>query len=131
MTKAGSSDLERPIAIRPTSETVMYPYYAKVGANLPFMPTLRRQGAVRLPGNHELRAAACHHHPEEPRCKWKLLIALSGDTQSAEACRTGDASGACTAGRLPYSSAEPRQQAALPSGLLAPHIMPVRVPRMR
>lgn len=29
VTKAGSSDLERPVAIRPTSETVMYPYYAK------------------------------------------------------------------------------------------------------
>lgn len=29
VTKAGSSDLEEPIAIRPTSETVMYPYYAK------------------------------------------------------------------------------------------------------
>ncbi|KAJ3770989.1 hypothetical protein FB446DRAFT_789997 [Lentinula raphanica] len=29
VTKAGNSDLEEPIAIRPTSETVMYPYYAK------------------------------------------------------------------------------------------------------
>lgn len=29
VTKAGSSDLEEPIAIRPTSETVMYPYYSK------------------------------------------------------------------------------------------------------
>ncbi|KAJ1915503.1 hypothetical protein H4219_004285 [Mycoemilia scoparia] len=29
VTKAGSSDLEEPIALRPTSETVMYPYYAK------------------------------------------------------------------------------------------------------
>ncbi|PRT53196.1 hypothetical protein B9G98_00816 [Wickerhamiella sorbophila] len=29
VTRAGSSDLEEPIAIRPTSETVMYPYYAK------------------------------------------------------------------------------------------------------
>lgn len=29
ITKAGQSDLEEPIAIRPTSETVMYPYYAK------------------------------------------------------------------------------------------------------
>lgn len=29
VTKAGSSELEEPIAIRPTSETVMYPYYAK------------------------------------------------------------------------------------------------------
>lgn len=29
VTKAGSKDLEEPIAIRPTSETVMYPYYAK------------------------------------------------------------------------------------------------------
>ncbi|KAI8988224.1 hypothetical protein BDF20DRAFT_813883 [Mycotypha africana] len=29
VTKAGSSDLEEPIAIRPTSETVMYPYFAK------------------------------------------------------------------------------------------------------
>lgn len=29
VTKAGQSDLEEPIAIRPTSETVMYPYYAK------------------------------------------------------------------------------------------------------
>ncbi|GME84504.1 unnamed protein product [Ambrosiozyma monospora] len=29
VTKAGSSDLDEPIAIRPTSETVMYPYYAK------------------------------------------------------------------------------------------------------
>ncbi|KAI8374687.1 uncharacterized protein BYT42DRAFT_577281 [Radiomyces spectabilis] len=29
VTKAGSSDLEEPIAIRPTSETVMYPYFSK------------------------------------------------------------------------------------------------------
>lgn len=29
VTKAGSSDLEEPLAIRPTSETVMYPYFAK------------------------------------------------------------------------------------------------------
>ncbi|GFW45776.1 hypothetical protein TNCV_4494971 [Trichonephila clavipes] len=29
VTKSGSSDLEKPIAIRPTSETVMYPSYAK------------------------------------------------------------------------------------------------------
>ncbi|BAP69629.1 putative prolyl-tRNA synthetase YHR020W [Kluyveromyces marxianus] len=29
VTKAGSSELDEPIAIRPTSETVMYPYYAK------------------------------------------------------------------------------------------------------
>ncbi|KAI9679442.1 MAG: hypothetical protein M1817_005464 [Caeruleum heppii] len=29
VTKAGKTDLEVPIAIRPTSETVMYPYYAK------------------------------------------------------------------------------------------------------
>ncbi|CAI9118733.1 OLC1v1020338C2 [Oldenlandia corymbosa var. corymbosa] len=29
VTKSGESDLEVPIAIRPTSETVMYPYYSK------------------------------------------------------------------------------------------------------
>ncbi|CAE6428727.1 unnamed protein product [Rhizoctonia solani] len=29
VTRAGSTELEEPIAIRPTSETVMYPYYAK------------------------------------------------------------------------------------------------------
>ncbi|KAM0787825.1 hypothetical protein ACM66B_003879 [Microbotryomycetes sp. NB124-2] len=29
VTKAGKDDLDEPIAIRPTSETVMYPYYAK------------------------------------------------------------------------------------------------------
>lgn len=29
VTKSGSSDLDKPIAIRPTSETVMYPSYAK------------------------------------------------------------------------------------------------------
>ncbi|KAM7252696.1 hypothetical protein ACFE04_008205 [Oxalis oulophora] len=29
VTKSGSSELEVPIAIRPTSETVMYPYYSK------------------------------------------------------------------------------------------------------
>ncbi|PVU90125.1 hypothetical protein BB560_006235 [Smittium megazygosporum] len=29
VTKAGSTDLDEPIAIRPTSETVMYPYYSK------------------------------------------------------------------------------------------------------
>ena len=29
MTKSGESDLAEPIAIRPTSETVMYPAYAK------------------------------------------------------------------------------------------------------
>jgi hypothetical protein len=29
VTKSGKSDLEAPIAIRPTSETVMYPYFSK------------------------------------------------------------------------------------------------------
>ncbi|OSX63503.1 hypothetical protein POSPLADRAFT_1065727 [Postia placenta MAD-698-R-SB12] len=29
VTRAGNSELEEPIAVRPTSETVMYPYYAK------------------------------------------------------------------------------------------------------
>ncbi|WVQ99040.1 proline-tRNA ligase [Kwoniella sp. CBS 9459] len=29
VTRAGQSDLDEPIAIRPTSETVMYPYYSK------------------------------------------------------------------------------------------------------
>ncbi|KAK4046086.1 hypothetical protein OIV83_006366 [Microbotryomycetes sp. JL201] len=29
VTKAGNNDLDEPIAIRPTSETVMYPYYSK------------------------------------------------------------------------------------------------------
>ncbi|RUS26502.1 hypothetical protein BC938DRAFT_470686 [Jimgerdemannia flammicorona] len=29
VTKAGQSDLEEPVALRPTSETVMYPYFAK------------------------------------------------------------------------------------------------------
>ena len=29
VTKSGSSDLQDPIAIRPTSETIMYPSYAK------------------------------------------------------------------------------------------------------
>lgn len=29
VTKSGKSELERPIAIRPTSETVMYPYYSQ------------------------------------------------------------------------------------------------------
>ncbi|KAM6492336.1 hypothetical protein JOM56_012060 [Amanita muscaria] len=29
VTRAGNSDLEEPIAIRPTSETAMYPYYSK------------------------------------------------------------------------------------------------------
>eukprot|EP00955_Chlamydomonas_euryale_P011243 121294-Chlamydomonas_euryale.AAC.10 len=30
VTRAGDTPLEKPIAIRPTSETVMYPYYAQV-----------------------------------------------------------------------------------------------------
>ena len=30
VTKSGETEMERPIAIRPTSETVMYPYYAQV-----------------------------------------------------------------------------------------------------
>ena len=30
MTKAGSSELEEPIAIRPTSETIIYPLYSQV-----------------------------------------------------------------------------------------------------
>ena len=29
VTRAGDTDLEQPVAVRPTSETVMYPYYAK------------------------------------------------------------------------------------------------------
>ena len=54
MTKAGSSDLERPIAIRPTSETVMYPYYAKVEKkHFPFLLRLSWQRAGRLPRAHD------------------------------------------------------------------------------
>ena len=30
VTRSGKTEMERPIAIRPTSETVMYPYYAQV-----------------------------------------------------------------------------------------------------
>ncbi len=30
VTKAGSSELEEPIAIRPTSETIIYPLYSQV-----------------------------------------------------------------------------------------------------
>ena len=30
VTKAGSSELEEPVAIRPTSETIMYPLYSQV-----------------------------------------------------------------------------------------------------
>ena len=29
VTKSGSADLPEPIAVRPTSETIMYPAYAK------------------------------------------------------------------------------------------------------
>ena len=29
VTRAGNTDLEEPIAIRPTSETIMYPSYSK------------------------------------------------------------------------------------------------------
>eukprot|EP00879_Flechtneria_rotunda_P019474 GHRR01020453.1.p1 GENE.GHRR01020453.1~~GHRR01020453.1.p1 ORF type:complete len:238 (+),score=53.99 GHRR01020453.1:432-1145(+) len=29
VTRAGSSEMDKPVAIRPTSETVMYPYYAQ------------------------------------------------------------------------------------------------------
>ena len=29
VTRAGQTDLAEPIAVRPTSETIMYPYYAK------------------------------------------------------------------------------------------------------
>ena len=29
VTRAGKSELEAPIAIRPTSETIMYPYFSK------------------------------------------------------------------------------------------------------
>jgi hypothetical protein len=29
VTRAGTSEMDKPIAIRPTSETVMYPYYAQ------------------------------------------------------------------------------------------------------
>lgn len=35
VTKSGESDMERPLAIRPTSETVMYPYFAQVTPTLP------------------------------------------------------------------------------------------------
>ncbi|CAJ0858623.1 4172_t:CDS:2 [Entrophospora sp. SA101] len=44
VTKAGSSEMENPIAIRPTSETVMYPYFAKwirTHRDLPLKPFIR------------------------------------------------------------------------------------------
>ena len=30
MTRCGNTELDKPIAIRPTSETVMYPYFSQV-----------------------------------------------------------------------------------------------------
>jgi hypothetical protein len=35
VTKSGKSEMDRPIAIRPTSETVMYPYYSQARALSP------------------------------------------------------------------------------------------------
>ena len=32
MTRCGNTEMEKPIAIRPTSETVMYPYFSQVWA---------------------------------------------------------------------------------------------------
>ena len=48
VTKAGQSDLERPIAIRPTSETVMYPYFAEVGPLFHAAPSLFTEPHARM-----------------------------------------------------------------------------------
>ena len=51
VTKSGKSEMERPIAIRPTSETVMYPYYAEARLLCPMglAHYLQQAGAYRLP----------------------------------------------------------------------------------
>ena len=52
VTKSGQSELDRPIAIRPTSETVMYPYYAQAS------PSCFYQNSCL--GNKGCRQRLCH-----------------------------------------------------------------------
>lgn len=59
VTKAGSSDLERPIAIRPTSETVMYPYYAQVSISHPLVPGMVIHDLRRIAESQVLAMAIC------------------------------------------------------------------------
>ncbi|KAJ8579471.1 class II aaRS and biotin synthetase, partial [Rhizopogon salebrosus TDB-379] len=57
VTRAGSSDLEEAVAIRPTSETVMYPYYAKwIKSRRDSPPKLNQwNNVVRWEFKHPLR----------------------------------------------------------------------------
>ena len=71
MTRCGNTELEKPIAIRPTSETVMYPYFAQVGGGGAVcwgggrrrggekggMEGEEKEGPIRLPSN-----AICSMH---------------------------------------------------------------------
>ena len=43
VTRSGETDLEEPIAIRPTSETIMYPVYAKWVQSHRDLPICRNQ----------------------------------------------------------------------------------------
>ena len=91
MTKSGSSELDRPIAIRPTSETVMYPYYAQAGvvwraANIP--------AGCRVLGEVAAAGAVCMEPLSAPRslllaaaCWSVLLLACAAHPLPARLCR--------------------------------------------
>ncbi len=49
VTMSGSSVLPEPVAIRPTSETIMYPAYSKWIRSHRYVPFERWQGAAPLP----------------------------------------------------------------------------------
>ena len=73
MTKSGDTDLAEPIAIRPTSETVMYPAYAKWVQSYRDLPIKLNQWnnvVVNILSRHEI----CYVHVLFP---FSFIIFLS------------------------------------------------------
>ena len=89
MTRSGQSELERPIAIRPTSETVMYPYYAKWIKSHRDLPLRLNQwnAVVRWEFKHPTPFIRCEALPVPNDYKQSRLLSLRSCRLAVFACR--------------------------------------------
>jgi len=82
VTKSGESDLEEPIAIRPTSETVMYPVFAKWIRGHRDLPLEINQwcNVVRWEFNHPTPSS---DGVQSNNLKFRVSLLFSSELQSA------------------------------------------------
>ena len=88
MTRSGNSELEEPIAVRPTSETVMYPIFAKWIKSHRDLPLKINQwcNVVRWEFKHPTPFIRCAHDPAVSRGEGVSELVAARSSELAGGC---------------------------------------------